>query len=134
MLSIVLAILLGIGFTLLASQNPRDVTFFFFDTALVMPLYIFTAFSFLAGILVSLLFHLFDLVRASSDIHARETQVHEVAKANENLQYQLQKHIAENVKLREELAHERTLLREQKIENTKQNVKNFFGKVRHSFS
>lgn len=134
MLSIVLAILLGIGFTVVASQNPANISLSVFDTILTMPLYLFGALSFLLGIFLSTLFHLFDFAGTATEINTRDTQLRNVAKTNENLQYQLQKLTDENMRLRNELGVERTALREERVENTKQGIRNFFSRIRHSFN
>jgi uncharacterized integral membrane protein len=134
MVSIVLAIILGIGFTIIASQNPSSIEFTVFDAAFTMPLYLFGALSFLLGIFVSAIFHIFDFISAISDTSSYEAQLKSAVKANENLQYQLQKTTEENVALHNELGTTKSALREQKVEHTKQNFRNFFGKIRHSLT
>jgi uncharacterized integral membrane protein len=134
MLSIVLAIILGVGFTLLALQNPSSVSISVFDVVFSIPLYLFGALSFLFGIFISSLFHLLDSAGTVSEIHEREVQLKNAIKSNESLQSQLQKSLDENNRLRNELGQTKGALREEKVEHTKQQVKDFFGKIRQSFS
>ncbi len=134
MISIVFAILLGIGFTVVASQNPGNVTLTMFDTIFTLPLYLFTALSFLTGIFISSIFHLFDSLGAAFDVNDRETQIKALTKENRNLQEQMQGMINENMKLKEELGKTKEVVHAQKVENTKQNFKNFFGRIRQSLT
>lgn len=129
MLSILFAILLGIAFTFVAVQNPGIVPLRFFDYSIQLPLYIVAALSFLAGICVTALSSLFD--RTAFDLSKRETQVANLSKTNESLQYQMNKLNEENVRLREEVKNANAQLRGEKWEHTKQKVRSFFAPSRH---
>jgi uncharacterized integral membrane protein len=128
MVSILFAIILGIGFTFVAIQNPNVVPLHFFDYTVILPLYIVAALSFLAGIFVTALSSLFD--RTSFDLSKKETQVANLSKSNQSLQYQMNKVAEENTRLRQELHDTRVHLRGERWEHTKDRVKNFFKPVR----
>jgi uncharacterized integral membrane protein len=128
MLSILFAIILGVGFTFVAIQNPNVVPLHFFDYTVILPLYIVAALSFLAGIFVTALSSLFD--RTAFDLSKKEHQVENLSKSNQSLQYQMNKVQEENTRLREELHQTKASLRGEKWENTKEKVKNFFTPAR----
>jgi len=129
MISLVLAIALGLVFTFAALQNPQMVTIRFFDFATNLPLYIIGAMSFLAGIFITSLFSLFD--GTTSALYQREGQVHHLSRANESLQHQAQRLANENAELRDQLANTRGRLRGEQWQSTKERIKNFFNPVRH---
>jgi len=128
MLSILFAIILGIGFTFVAIQNPNVVPLHFFDYTVILPLYIVAALSFLAGIFITALSSLFD--RTAFDLSKKEAQVSNLSKSNQSLQYQMNKINEENARLREEISTTKANLRGEKWENTKERVRNFFRPLR----
>lgn len=128
MLSILFAIILGIGFTFVAIQNPNIVPLHFFDYTVLLPLYIVAALSFLAGIFVTALSSLFD--KTAFDLSKKEHQVENLSKTNQSLQYQMNKINEENVRLREELHQTKANLRSEKWDATKAKVRNFFTPAR----
>jgi uncharacterized integral membrane protein len=134
MVSIILAVILAIIFTSVSVQNPTVVPLSLLGTTFSIPLYLFAAISFLTGILLSLLFHLFDKTASAVDLHAKDSRIREVSRANEDLQAQMQRISVENSELREKLAEAQSTSREAKVESTKANVKNFFNKARAGLS
>jgi uncharacterized integral membrane protein len=134
MVSIILAVILAIIFTSVSVQNPTVVPLNLLGTTFSIPLYLFAAISFLTGILLSLLFHLFDKTASAVDLHAKDSRIREVSRANEDLQAQMQRISVENSELREKLAEAQSTSREAKVESTKANVKNFFNKARAGLS
>lgn len=128
MVSILFAIILGIGFTFVAVQNPNVVPLHFFDYTIILPLYVVAALSFLAGIFVTSLSSLFD--RTALDLSKKATQVENLSKSNQSLQYQMNKLAEENTRLQRELHDTKANLRGEKWEHTKDRVRNFFKPVR----
>lgn len=133
MLSIVLAVILGIAFTAVALQNPGVVPVNFFGVSFGLPLYVFAAFSFLAGTFITLLFSLFDRTSFGLELHDKDSRIREATKANQNLQAQMQRLAAENAEIRHNLNEAQALLRREKVETTKAGIKNFVDRVKHSF-
>lgn len=127
MISIILAIILGLIFTAVAFQNPGNTIVNFFGNAYSIPTYLFAAISFLVGVFVAMFFNLFDAIGTSLGIHKVES-------ANNRLQHQVEQLHAENVDLRARLGETQANLREEKVEHTKSNVKNLFGRIRHNLS
>ncbi len=132
MLSLILAIVLGIAFTFVAIQNPTIVPVRFFDLALNLPLYIFGALTFLGGLAIAALFSLFDTAGTAFDLHKRDSQINALSKDTQNLQYHIQKLTNENQELRSELHQTRSQVRSEQFENTKERIKNFFRPARHT--
>lgn len=134
MLSIVLAIIFGVIFTLIAVQNPGIVSLNLFNQIITLPTYLFAAFSFLVGIFVTLAFSLVDATSAALNLHQKDTKIKEVAKSNQSLQEHIQRLSNENTNLKQELKETKSQLRGEKIETVKHNAKNFFERIRHGFS
>jgi uncharacterized integral membrane protein len=134
MLSIVLAIILGIGFTLLALQNTGVVLLNLFGLMLQLPLYMIAGATFLAGILVAMVFHLFDMLSASLMLHQREGALKDVSGKNERLAHEVEALRLENTQLKERLGETKAEARDARIDEKKAQVKGFFGRVKESFS
>lgn len=132
MLSLILAIILGIAFTFVAVQNPTIVPVTVFDLAVNLPLYVFGALTFLGGLAIASLFSLFDTAGTVIDLHARDSQINALSKDTQNLQSHIQKLTNGNQELRDELQKTRANIRTEKFENTKERIKNFFRPVRHN--
>lgn len=69
MMSLILAVILGVIFTLVATQNPNLVDINFFGYNFNFPLYVIGALSFLAGLFVSLVFTIFNSTTKAIDVH-----------------------------------------------------------------
>ncbi|SRR5258706_2078593 len=132
MISLILAIVLGIAFTFVAIQNPTSVPIRVFDLFFTLPLYIFGALSFLGGLAVASLFSLFDSAGTAIDLHARDSKINALSKDTQNLQYHIQKLTDENQRLQNELQSTRANIRAEKFENAKERIKNFFRPIRHT--
>lgn len=134
MITIILAIVLAIVFTSVALENPSIVPINILGSAFNVPLYVFAAVSFLAGTLLALLYHLFDRTSTTIDLNAKDSQIRDADKVNQNLQAEIQKLTAENSGLREELTEAHSKVRKEKVESAKTNVKNFVGRVREGIA
>src|SRR3989344_1973509 len=131
MLTITLAVFLGILFTLVASQNPPDVNVNIFGYLLTIPIYMVSAASFLAGIMVTSIFNILDLTAANFDLRKREDTIKNVAKNNQNLQKEIQRLDDENIKLRENLDRVQADFREKLLDQRRENIKKIINKIRH---
>ena len=134
MLTLILAVVLGIVFSILASENPSIISLSIFGAVLALPLYIIIALSFLGGIVIVSVISLFDMTTTAFSLQNKESKIREVAKTNQTLQLQLQKISEENARLKQEVIDTRNELKETRLNQKKDSIKNFFGKIRQSFS
>lgn len=134
MISIILAIVLGVAYTFVAIENSGSIPINFLGSTYSLPLYIFAAISFLVGMLIASLFHAVDKTTSLFDFRAKDADLRSASQTNENLKRELAKLATENANLREQLSQVRTDLREEKVETAKGNVRNFFTRIRHGFN
>lgn len=130
MVSIVLSIILGLLFTVIAVQNPVSVPVNLFGSTYSIPVYVLGAFAFLLGLFIALIYHVFHQTTAVLDLHTKDVSLREAAEDNQNLRNEIQKLTAENHDLRNQLGHTRTELTEEKVESTGEKVRNFFRRPR----
>jgi hypothetical protein len=126
MFSIILAVVIGVFFTAVAFQNPGAVTINFLNYTFAIPTYLFAAISFLFGVGVSLIFHLVDMASASLNLSSKNTQISRLARVNQDLQRNFQQVVNENTQLKQRFGEVKTDLREEKVEQTKETIKDFF--------
>lgn len=131
MLAFILSVVLAIFFTSVGLQNPTLVPVSFFNYSFTLPLFFVAAVSFLTGVIVTFLFHLVDRTAATIDTNAVTTQLRDLNRGNENLRYQVQELANENANLRSQLGNTQANLRGERVENTKEGIKSFFGRLRH---
>lgn len=117
MISIILAVILGIVFAALAIQNPSFVPVNLFGLSFNVPLYLLAAITFILGSLLTMVFYLFDRARQGITIHNMDTKVNEIAEDNHALRNQLQKVSLENERLRLALSETKGEVREEKNRN-----------------
>jgi len=134
MVSIILAIVLGVAYTFVAIENSGSVPINFLGSTYAIPLYIFAAISFLGGMLIASLFHAVDKTSTLFDFRAKDADLRTAAQTNENLKKELHRLATDNANLRQQLGQTRTDLREEKAETVKGNIRNFFTRIRHGFS
>lgn len=134
MLTLLFAILLGMLFAVLATQNPQMVSVQVWDSAFLVPLYIVAGFSFAVGLLLATFFHAIGSLFSWVDGRSQDSRVHQFAKNNQQLLRDIEKLRVTNARLREELEHTRENLRKQTRETTTQSVKNLVGRVRHGLT
>ncbi len=132
MISIVLAIILGLIFTLVAVQNPTVVTVNAFTISVDLPLYVIAALSFLGGVFITLIFSLFETTTTALDIHSRDSKIHNFQKLTDDLQSHMSNLREENTKLKEQLRLKSNEVRQEKVAATKQNIRDWFGRLRHT--
>ncbi len=132
MVSVILAVALGILFTFLALENPAMVPVNFLGFFITLPIYIIAAIVFLSGIVVTLFFHIFDSLGSSIDLNSKESELKSALKTNQELTSQNQKLAIENTSLQEKLNNANSKLNKNKMEAAGQKINNFFDKVKHA--
>lgn len=131
MITLLLAVAIGIFFTLVAVDNSQLSTLNVFGIVFSLPLYLVAALSFLIGALVTSLSSIFDWTQTAFDLRKREKNLNSTVRINEALQTDIQKLQNENTKLKEELDHLKIEERDRKNTERKEYVKNFFHKLTH---
>jgi cell shape-determining protein MreC len=134
MVSIILAIVLGIGFTFIATQNTGIIPINLAGVTYMFPLYVLAAALFLLGMLVAFLFHLMDKTAEIARLRHKDANLETSVQTNRNLQNQIQKLTTENAELRERLDRSQTDLQQEKIQSTKAGARNVIDRIRHSFT
>lgn len=134
MLSIILAVILGIIFTFVATQNPAITSVNFFNYTLSLPLYVVGALAFLCGIFLTLLLTLFQSTANFFDLQGKENKIRQFEKSNNTLVKENAALRAENQKLQENISKKASDLRAEKVEHTKERVKGFLGRVKHNLT
>lgn len=135
MITLILALGLGLIFTFFATQNTTGVTIALGNLLWTgIPLYVVVLGTLLIGFLIASFLSLINEATSALTISGKDHQL----KKNENIVEELKSKInqleLENTHLRGELKKANIDAVKEKVAHTKEGVRNFFGRMRHSIS
>lgn len=99
---LIIAIVFGLGFTLLAIQNTAFVVVQLAGYAWTIPLYIVMFGSLLVGLLIAWLFNLIDWASSTLTLHGKDAQIKKEHQTVETLEKEVHRLEVENARLRGE--------------------------------
>lgn len=103
-LLLILAILIGVGLSLFANQNPESVNINFGNMRWDdIPLYIIVALSLLLGLGVAWLFGVINSISSSITIFDKDLKINKTRKVNQDLNSRIESLRIENEKLKEKI-------------------------------
>ncbi len=127
MLTVILAITLGLIFTFISVQNTVLVPINLFGLRASIPLYLALTAAMLVGAFIMSVFGFFEQVASYSSNRSLEGKLNKVVKQNETLQQ-------ENIQLKESLSETKEDLREEKVQQVQDSGQSLIQRIKHSLS
>ena len=134
MITLILAVLFGLGFAYFATQNTTPVTIGLGDYATTIPTYVLVLGALIFGIFIAALLGMINQFSSALAIFDKNHQLKKTEAQVEDLKDQIAMLEIENDKLRStngEIVAENV---HEHIENTKLKTKSFMDRLRHTFS
>ena len=132
MIALMLAVLLGLGFTYFATQNIAPVTIQLGTYVWTLPLYFISVGSLLMGLFIATLFSLISEASAALTIHNKESEIAKLGSMIEDLKRRINHLEMENANLRTNTQRAQTI--RENIDRQKERVRNFFDRLRYRLS
>lgn len=132
MITLLLAVILGIGFALFASQNTAMTMVQFGESFLQIPIYLIALGFLMLGIFLAGILSLMNQLSSAATLWNRESALKKTNATVVDLKHAIAKLEAENEELREDNRHKNVENLKGRVENTKQRATNFFQRLRHS--
>jgi putative membrane protein len=126
MSTLIVIVILGIGFAYFATQNTSSVVVNALSNSFALPVYALVLGSILLGLLVSAIIYAFDNVATLFDLHSKDTKIAQKQQTVEELSKKVRDLEMENTKLK--VRNDRDYVNEPTTTNK---AKLFFQKLRH---
>lgn len=128
-MSLILALVVGLGFSYLALQNTQGVTLQFQQWQITnIPVYVLVIASMLIGLFISFAISLADSIAQTMTMFSKDHKIKSTEKSLESLEGKIHQLEIENARLKT-MRHEPSFMRQSMFEKP-----NIFQKLRHRFS
>ena len=134
MILLILTILLGIVFSVFATQNTTAVPIHVADLTYTFPLYIILAAGLVLGLFIGLLYNLLEKVGSYSSLRSKKATIKKLQSQNKKLRKKVAILESKKEEIKDDLGEKKQELRQQKVENIKEDTQDFFGKIKESLS
>lgn len=134
MIILILGVLFGIFFTMFAQQNTGWVSLTLYNATFSLPIYLIIASSLLTGMVIGLLYSIFNQIGAYSNIKNRDAVIKKLKQRNKELALKVAELRNDKVELKDVVKEKKQEIREERIENVNKDTQDLFGRIKRSLS